>query len=238
VTALRRTFAVALGSALVWAAVASAGGSRQSASVHFTTEVPRSSTGLETDIDYVNPDDPSAKPPAVRQVVIRLARRARIDTSVPEPCTATDAQLMALGEAACPAGSNVGEGLVTVDTGFPGTARFVTAEVDLFNNANELIYLNTVQGTSVRTVVRAEVTRRTIVTNPPMLPGTPPDGGAIDTVDLDIAAIVDQDGRPYVRTPRLCRLRGFWRNRISFTTADGVTQEVTTRSPCEPNRPR
>ena len=35
-------------------------------------------------IDYVNPDDRDAKPPAVRRVVEVLASGSRIDTSVPE----------------------------------------------------------------------------------------------------------------------------------------------------------
>jgi hypothetical protein len=228
---------IALIVATIAASVAVAGGSRQSASELFTTTEPGASTGLQTDIDYVNPDDPSAKPPAARTVIISLARRARIDTSVPELCTASNAQLMALGEAACPAGSKVGEGVVTVDTGLPGPARIVTAEVDFFNNANELIYLNTVQGTPARTVIRAEVTRRSIVTEAGMLPGTPPDGGAIDTVDVDIGPVASDD-RAYVTTPRHCLRRGFWRNRIDFIYADGASQEVVTKSPCEPGAKR
>src|SRR5207237_5980407 len=101
--------------------------------------------------------------PAVRRVVLSDAPGTQIDTSVPQLCTASDAQLMLLGGAACPAGSKVGQGVVTVDSGVPGPGRFVTADVDFFNNTHQLIYLNTIRGTSARTVIRASVTSNQVV---------------------------------------------------------------------------
>ena len=68
------------------------------------------------------PVDPEAKPPAVRRVVTVLPRGARYDTSVPGACTATDAELIAQGGAACPPESAIGGGVVTVDTGVAGPA--------------------------------------------------------------------------------------------------------------------
>ena len=57
-----------------------------------------------------------------------LPRGARYDASVPASCTADDATLMLQGAEACPADSVVGGGVITVDTGVPGPARFVTAD--------------------------------------------------------------------------------------------------------------
>src|SRR2546430_6064169 len=84
--------------------------SRQSAKLTFDTERPGVASGVSVAIDYVNPNDPRAKPPAVRRVVLRFASGTRIDTSAPRLCTASDAELMLLGGSACPPGSKVGQG--------------------------------------------------------------------------------------------------------------------------------
>jgi hypothetical protein len=209
---------------------------RQTANLVFKNERPGKPTGLTLDIDYVNPADPEAKPPAVRRVVTVLAKGARYDTSVPELCEASDAELQAMGESACPQGSKVGKGEVTVDSGFPGPGRIVNATVDFFNNTKELIFLNTVSGTEARTVIRGQMTRRKITTDVQMLPGTPPDGGAIDTVHIDDRRIVAGKGAErsaYITTPGRCPRDGDWTNRVRFTYSDGVTQVVKSDSPCE-----
>jgi len=208
------------------------GASRQTAKLTFGEKKPGVASGVFLDVDYVNPDDPAAKPPAVRRVVLRLASGARFDTSAPELCTASDAELMLLGESACRPGSKVGQGVVTVDTGIPGPGRFVTADVDFFNNTDQLILLSTVRGTSARTVIRAQVGSNETVTDVAMLPGTPPDGGAIDTVHVQLLRLV-RGGRAYVTTPPRCPPSQRWINQVSFTYADGVTQTVDSPSPCK-----
>ena len=91
----------------VTAAVAPAAGqsgSRQSAEVRFVEQRPGVPTALTFKIDYVNPDDPNAKPHAVRTVTETLAAGAHYDTSVPAECTASDAALIVEGSSACPHG--------------------------------------------------------------------------------------------------------------------------------------
>jgi hypothetical protein len=205
---------------------------RQTVKLTFNKHRPGKASGLTFDIDYVNPADPQAKPPAVRRVVTQLARGARFDTSVPDACTASDAELMASGEAACPPGSKVGEGVVTVDTGVPGPNRFVTADVDLLNNTDQLIFVNTLRGGSARTIIRGKVNGRTTTTDAGMLPGTPPDGGSIDTVHIELRRLAEGAGA-YIRTPRRCPRSHRWKNRVTFTYADGVTQSVKSPSPCK-----
>jgi hypothetical protein len=232
-----RVIAVGLGlTLLAGAAVALAGGSRQVAHYTLSQHRPHHGTSEHFVFDYRNPDEPAGKPPAVRRVVTILPRHAHYDTSIPGSCTASDAELMALGGQACPRNSAVGGGVVTVDTGAPGPGRIVTADVEFFNNATdrhgEFIYVNTVRGTDARTVIRANVKRRKTVTNAGMLPGTPPDGGAIDTVDLKVAAVHSHAG-DYITTPRRCPARGFWKTKVRFTYADDVTQTVPDHSRCE-----
>ena len=190
--------------------------------------------------DYVNPDDPDAKPPAVTQVVTILPRGARYDTSAPGSCTASDEELELQGAAACPADSAIGGGVVTVDTGAPGPGRIVTADVEFFNNAEdpdgEFIYVNTIRGSGARTVIRADVTRRRTITNVDMLPGTPPDGGAIDTVDVTVAKVVRRVGgkrRAYITTPRRCPRSRRWIAKVRFSYGDDYSQTVATPNRCK-----
>jgi RTX calcium-binding nonapeptide repeat (4 copies) len=224
----------------VMAPAASAqGGSRQDATLTFTDNRPGEPTGLVLSIDYVNPDDTSAKPPAVRRVVTELAAGARYDTGAPELCTASDPELMAAGASACPEGSVVGQGVITIDTGFPGPNRIVTSDTTFLNNTDELIFLNTERQSGGRVVVRSEVGERTVTSESPPLPGTPPDGGAIDTVfveDFAISRAVAGVARNYITTPERCPPRGFWVNAVHFTYFDGVSQTVETRSPCDPGK--
>jgi hypothetical protein len=213
--------------------------SYQESSYTLTQTRPDRPTGEDFRFDYVNPDDPEAKPPAVRRVVTVLPRGARYDTSVPGSCTAGDAALMAQGADACPPDSAIGGGVITVDTGVPGPGRIVTADTEFFNNAEdpegEFIYLNTVRGSGARTIVRADVTRRRTITEAPLLPGMPPDGGAIDTVDVHVDKVVrrvDGERRGYITTPRRCRRGRTWIARVKFTYDGDVTQTVPTANPC------
>lgn len=213
--------------------------SRQTASLEFTTNQPATPAGVELEVDYVNPDDPSAKPPAVRRVVTTLAPGARYETSVPERCKASDAELAARGTMACPPASRVGEGELAFDTGLPGSLRFLEVGVDFFNNTDELIFLNTERGTGARTVLRAPIQGRSIVSDVPPLPGTPPDGAALTSsrfVDFRIPAGSGRGGGGYIVTPPRCPISRYWTNSITFTYADGVSQTVESRSPCRPAR--
>jgi hypothetical protein len=208
---------------------------RQSSSYTLSEQRPSKGTSEHFVFDYVNPDDPDAKPPAVRRVATILPRGSRYDTSAPELCTASDAELTAEGGDACPAGSAIGGGVITVDTGAPGPERYVTADTEFFNNTDEFIYVNTIRGTGARTIIRAEVTRDRTITNADMLPGTPPDGGAIDTVDVRVEN-VSSGAKDYITTPPVCRGRKgnrHWTARVQFTYADGVTQTVPTKVPCK-----
>ncbi len=213
------------------------GADRQDMQLEFTTDRPGAASDLLLSIDYMDPQDPNGKPPAVRKVVETLGRRALIDTSAPRLCTATDAELVAQGKDACPRGSRVGTGVITLDTGVPGPSRFIIADVLFLNNTKELIFLNTVRDGGERVVVRAKVRgRRTYVNNAPFLPGVPPDGTAIDTVEVTLGTDRLKQGDSYITTPSRCPERGFRWNRIKFTYDDGVKQAERDRWRCEGGR--
>jgi len=216
-------------------ALAGGGESRQDATYRLTEQQTSSTTAEKFKFDYVNPDDPQGKPPAVEKVVTKLPPGGRFDVSVPGSCTASDVELMAQGADACPKNSLIGGGVVTVDTGLPEPGRFVTADVVFANNAEdpggEFIYFNTLRDSpDARTVIRADVRKAKTITRAGMLPGTPPDGGSIDTVDIKVDSI-SKGGKNYITTPSHCK-EGGWITRVRFFYPDDVSQAVRTRTPC------
>jgi hypothetical protein len=219
-------------------------GSRQSAATTFGQQRPGNSTGVSLAIDYVNPGDRQAKPPAVQKVVNRLQRGTVIDTSVPARCTASDAELTANGAAACPAASNVGSGEVDLDSGLAGPSRMLANDVTLLNNRDELIFLLESKGGGPRSrfVSRNAIAGATITSEVPPVPGGPPDGFlAIKRVRILVQRLSVGRGsrqRNYVTTPNFCPRSRNWTNTATFTYRDGVSQTVSNRSPCVGTRAR
>jgi hypothetical protein len=200
---------------------------RQTYSERFTTDVPGHSTGRMYAIDFFNPDDPEAKPHSFSHLHVELADGARFDTTALPQCTASDAELMAAGESACPDGSGVAKDETVIDTGIPGPGRLVTTDIVFFNNQDELVLIATTRDTGARVVLRAQVGENTIDLETPMLPGTPPDGGAAKSQRGQWEA------RPgFLTTPPTCPKSGFWTNRLTWTYRDGVEQTAESRSPC------
>lgn len=221
-------FATCAGSLAMLTSPALAADDRQVASAEFTRTAPGVSTGLAIEIDYMNPTDPAGKPPAVREIRLRLARPSRIDTGALPACEAGNAELQASGARACPE-SRLGDGAVTLDTGFPEPGRFLATDLTLLNATNEVIVLFQERQSGARVASRAAIEGDTITTTAPLLPGTPPDGAAVDTVSetFERAAAAG-----YLTTPKRCPPRGSWRNRLRFTYDDGTVQRVLSLSPC------
>jgi hypothetical protein len=217
---------------------ASAGeGAYQTASLRFVESAPGRASGYGVRIDYMNPDDPGAKPPSVRRVVEVFPRGTRIDTSAPARCRATDAELMLQGRSACPRRSIVGAGFIRLDTGTPGPGRFLREDVTFLNNTDQLIYLTRDRANGARTVLRARVVGRRVISEAPFLPGAPPDGTAVDVVRASFPKLVSvRDGqrRAYTTTPAHCPRRGHWVTRVRFTYDDGTRQTEATRNRCGP----
>lgn len=199
----------------------------------FTTTTPGASTGRNYTIEWFNPEDPEGKPYAFSHLQVQLADGARFDTSAIPQCKASDAELMAGGESACPAGSRVATDTTLIDSGFPGPSRYYNIDFAFFNNEHELILLSTVRESGTRVVLRGDVGTNTIdVEVPTPLPGTPPDGGAAKLQRGEWKAL-SSGGRNYITTPPTCPRTGYWVNRVTYTYRDGVIQTAESRSPCE-----
>lgn len=208
---------------------------RQTYSDRFTTEVPGAAAGRTYAIDYFDPADRDGKPHAFSHLRVELAEGARFDTSALPHCDASDAQLMAAGPGACPADSQVGTDETVVDTGFDGPNRQFTTDFAFFNAKDQLILVATVRENGARLVIRGRIGERTLDIDNPMIPGTPPDGGAAKSQRgrFEPRATV-RDGRQvnYITTPPTCPASGYWVNRVIYTYRDGVQQAAESRSPC------
>lgn len=238
----RRVAIRSLGIALVLCAVAApalasgTGSPREVVADHWTSTVPGTSTGRQYAVDFVNPADPTGKPPSVSHVHLQLPAGARFDTDAIDRCPATDAQLMLIGPAACPPASELGTMAITFDTGFPGPGRYLDVGVTFFNEHGELIFLSQDQRTGARTVSRATVTSSTLDADLPLLPGTPPDG-ADKTERATFSAASTARGN-YLTTPPVCPASGEWVESETYTYRDGVTETAHVAHPCSAPAPR
>ena len=212
-------------------------GARQSASLEFDEQHPGETSGTRLAVDYVNSEDAAAKPRAVQRVQLRLAPGTTFDTSVPPRCEASDQQLMASGPSACPAASRVGGGELDLDTGVPGPGRILQYNVTFLSNTRQLIFvLESKSNSSQRIIARAVIDGASITTDVTGVPGGPPDGYvAIKRVRLKLEPRATGQGanrRSYIATPATCPRERRWTNTAIFTYRDGVTQTLTSTSPC------
>jgi hypothetical protein len=228
------------GIALIAGSAAALGdsGARQTGRVEFLSREPGTATALIESAHYRDPDHPGGKPPAVRRIVVKYAKGFKIDTSVPERCTASDADLQASGSAACPPGSRVGKGGAEFATGFAPPADKFAVDFELFNARDEIIFLTKAHDTdTVVTVSRSTIDGRTLTSDVPPVPGGPPDGeSSVKDIHFHLRRIaVRRDGERarYLRTPRTCPSSGEWTSHGTFTYADGVTQTLSPSTPCD-----
>jgi hypothetical protein len=210
---------------------AAAAGPRQVGSLMFTSTVPGAVTGNELSFQFQNPDDPTLKPYAAARMVIHMPPGTVMDTTVPPQCHATDAEIYALGPAACPPDTQVGWGTAFSDNG-DGT----DSQTDLthFNNQDEVVGIGVVKDIpAIKTIDRTRIDGETTTSNFPLFPGAPPPEPYTPVKSLAIHfAPYSRDGRAYTRTPPTCPAAGYWTFTIDFTYRDGVTESVESHSPC------
>jgi hypothetical protein len=198
----------------------------------FSTRTPGSAAGRTFTAEFFDAADPNAKPPPVAHVHVDLPEGARFNTNAVPQCPATDAQVMAEGAAACPAGSRIGGGEIVVDTGFPEPHRTLTSDFTLFNAREAVILMAQDRESGGRVVVRATVRERTLDLDVPPLPGAPPDGGASrrERIVVDPAT---GPGGAWLTTPPQCPADGAWVMRTTWTFRNGEQQARESRSPCD-----
>jgi hypothetical protein len=203
----------------------------------FTTPVPGTSTGTDTQILYKHPDDPDAKPIPVRQEVFTFPLGTRFDESVVPDCIASDLELQLQGESACPRESWIGSGHGdTSMTGFPG-ADETPLTVNAFEYGSEFRVLGGPEGYPMRFVAHGRREGRTSTVELPRTPGGPPDGESAVRRVHNVFPARSLGRRAYVRTPRTCPSNGVWTFKLRMTFADGAVERAVHRMPCR-RKPR
>lgn len=203
----------------------------------FTTQEPGSPSGRVFYDEFFDAKDPNAKPPALQHFHLQLPKGARFDTTAVPICGATDAELMAQGEAACKPGSQVGTEVFAFDTGFDGPNRIVTNDITFLNDPGEIIILTRERQTGTRVVVRGKLTEDTEDFDLDPLPGTPPEGGADKREDGTYPVSTGPEGRAWLTTPPTCPASGKWTFRVDYTFQNGEQVTKTSDSPCKQAAP-
>ncbi|HEX8743440.1 MAG TPA: hypothetical protein VF712_09915 [Thermoleophilaceae bacterium] len=217
--------------ALLGAGVAGAAGPRQTGSFAFTSTVPGTPTGNVLHVEFQNPDDPQLKPYAAARMVIHIPPGTITDTTVPPQCHATDAEIYALGPAACPGDSWIGSGDAYADQGNGTESHSILTH---FNNQDEVVGIGVVEDMQlIKTIDRTKLENGTSTSNFPLFPGAPPPEPYTPVKRLDITfPPYVRDGRAYTTTPPACPKSGHWTFLVDFTYRDGVTETIESHSPC------
>ena len=227
----------AIGTCPAAAAAEPASGPHGTIEQMFTSSVPGTPTGSTFKGTYHAAGDPSGDPPYMRGMTFHPPEGARYDTSVPDRCTATDAEIGLRGPSACPAGSHLGSGT--------GTAKAMgqvnEVPIEMFNNADEVILI--IRSPGVYTISRGKIAPDQSVTfkSPTCYPSVNVAGCPVDNAlqlgSQMVTPAYVRDGRAYLTTPPTCPESGYWETPVYFWWADGTDETIVTRQPCRQSAP-
>ena len=228
----------AVAAAAAVAAPSAQAGPRADYQQMFTSPVPGTSAGTDTQILYKHPDDPNAKPIPVRREVFTFPAGTTYDESVVPDCKATDAEIMLLGRGACPPDSWIGGSQGdTMMTGFEGSTE-TPLDVDAWDDGGDARLFGRDHASGIGFVTRAHREGQVVTVEVPRTPGGPPDGeGALRRIHHVFPAR-SLGGRAYLRTPATCPKSGVWTFTAQFTFADGAVENDVHQMPCVKRAPR
>lgn len=204
---------------------------RQDVRAGFTTKKPGTSSGFTTRIFYKDPTDAAAKPRPVRKIVTVFPAGTKFDGAAAPACNASDAELMAQGRDACPAGSRIGGGRGTAI--IQAGADPIRFDLTIFNAPGGVILLASNQGTNDTLAVNrgTQEGRRLTTPNPPT-PGVPEEfQPALREIEFTTDAR-SSNGRSLLTTPATCPRSRRLSTRFVFTYDDGVTSSDVATTPC------
>ena len=124
---------LAAGAAGLTMAATVQGGETDRATYDFVLGAKRTdrASALRVHVQFRHPDDPDAKPPGLDAAVLGLPRGMRVDDEAVPQCDATDDDFQLQGRNACPADTQVGQGVLTVMMGLPADPE--TLDIVAFN---------------------------------------------------------------------------------------------------------
>jgi hypothetical protein len=224
-------------------------GPRETVDQSLTTTKPGAPTGLRYNASYHAAGDPKGNPPFLLKMAFYPPPGFRYDTSVPDQCTASDAELASQGAAACPAGSRLGRGTADGIFYYPFSDAIFDRyhhDTDVVNNAGEQIVLVNSEGS---TVVRGKFQPdgSLVFDTTTCFPAPPPGAQCADDYILQLGTTSDIPAltrtiagrlRSYATTPPKCPKRRYWETTIRFWWRDGSVDTVASRQPCTRPKPK
>ena len=179
--------------------------------------------------DPQNPEDPDGRSPALTEVIIAAPPGTVFNGAAIPACTASDAELMALGTLACPEESKVGGGFGSVVTTTGPPNEFV-ADVTLFNYGDGVIELLEFAEGGLKIVDRARFeSPNTMVLNPAVVPGF-----TEREFSLSYEGTRGAPDGAFITTPPQCPSTGLWSSQLTYTVTTGDTYSVSSGTPCGP----
>ena len=194
----------------------------------YGTDRSDTTTSLRVRLAYRPADGFGGTAPALAGLVLRAPQGARFVPGARPLCTADDAALRVFGRDACPSGSRLGGGTITVDTGLGAPVDPLRLDLAAFATPKGFIELVQLPGSNLTLGFdRLDVSGETLTAHPPATPGGPPDGRtAVRDIDLTLPADTG-----YVRTPAVCPAEG-WTATVTATFAAGGAETATDAVAC------
>jgi hypothetical protein len=202
--------------------------------VALSSSAPATPTGMAVHVQFHRADDPSAKPSPLRSAVIALSPGLRFDTTAVPQCTASDAEIRALGSDACPKDTELTVGKLVGTTGFGPPVDPLAGDDHVFNGPDQLIEIITSPGGSSSPAFdRLTIAGSVLTAHPPMLPGAPPEGEtSVRSIDFQIP-VRSAGGKSLITTAPDCPSGGTWTTNGTFGFADGSSDTVASTTPCD-----
>lgn len=203
------------------------------ADLQLTSHTPGTPTGLT--LHLVWPDNgPDGRPKPEAKGVFTLPDGAQIDESAVPTCTASDTELELEGGAACPAGSDLGPGQVSLLTGAGAPVDPLLLDNEWYHGPSQIFALFTPHGAPrpILTVNRVKIEGTSFVAQPSLPPGVQPGSKTVPKQsDQEVREIVN-NGHAFVTTPPACPASGEWVSHSSVTYDDGSVDTATSETPC------
>lgn len=221
------------------AAGSAAAKERFRANLRLSSQRPNAPTGGSLHLIWPN-NGPGGKPKPEATGIFRLPAGTRVDESAVPECTASDAELQALGGAACPASSYLGPGHASVITGFGPPLDPLLLDDRWYHGPHEIIGIFTDRGTTapVVKVNKVEIHGATFIARLSLPPGYPPGTKtAPKTTDQIIQMRTGPHGS-FITTPPRCPPSRVWISHAKSIYDDGSSDSATTAMPCRRPPPR
>lgn len=207
-------------------------GERADFDLRFAEQASATPTRWTLHLRYKAAGDPEAKPYAIRRLSLRPPAGTRLNAATHPGCDATNAEIQLLGDRACPPGSRIGTGRLTVMTGFGPPLDPYATKLSLFSTRDGMIeVIKDVYLDAVLAIERLTLQDGAVTLPPAVVPGGPPDG-KIAARDIDW----DMTSAAWLTTPPRCPADGRWTSTGTFTFDDGATVTETSTTPCPPPR--